>query len=293
MILPPRLPSTGPSGISYTEHRLIGFDETPLFYRRVTPSGPVKAMILLVHGMGEYGARYLPLAEYLAALGIESWVPDLRGFGRSGGRPGHANHFTDLQTDLEGIGLLAHRQRPGAPLFFLGHSFGGLLVSRVAERHAPTLRLRGLVFSSPLFGIAIDVPLWQKALAGIASVVAPTFTQSNRVNPDLLTHDPAIYQAFMQDKLVHFGITSRLYTEITKAMPAGLREAPRIHCPVLVAQAGDDRIVLKENTTLFYNALGSEDKQLEIYDGWYHEILNETGREAVFAKIGQWVIQRI
>ncbi len=293
MILPSRLPAAAPSGITYSEHRLIASDETPLFYRRVSPRGKPKAAIVIVHGMGEYGARYLMLAEYLAAMEVECWLPDLRGFGRSGGKRGHVERFSDLQKDLEGLGLLAHRNNRGSALFFLGHSFGGLLASSVAAYHGPSFRLQGLILSSPLFGIAISVPAWQRALASAASFVAPSLTQNNRVKVEYLTHDKSIYQAYTLDKLIHFGISSRMYTEMNKMIDSGDRIAQRIHCPALVLQAGDDRIVLKDKTVSFYHSLASEDKQLEVYEGWYHEILNETNRQAVFAKIGQWIIERI
>ena len=275
-----------------TEHRLIAFDQTPLFYRKVVPVLPTKALVFLVHGMGEYGGRYTEFAEYLASCGIECWLPDLRGFGNSGGKRGCVRHLSDYENDLEALGTLAERTHRGLPLFLMGHSFGGLLASRLLEE-TRVLRPKGLILSSPLFGIAIAVPFWQKILAALASFLAPNFTQNNRVQVDLLTHDHAKRLSHARDKLIHFEVSARLYTQMQKGMSQGLEMAERIHCPALVLQAGDDKIVSREKTTLFYERLGSLDKEFQVYQDFYHEVLNESERAKVYARIQQWLLKHI
>ena len=272
-----------------SEHRLISFDETPLFYRRVRPAEP-KASLFLLHGMGEHGGRYLSLASFLAERGIETWLPDFRGFGKSGGRRGHLRHFDDLKKDVSALTALAAREGEPAAQFYLGHSFGGLLVSRMAALY-PCVYSKGIILTSPLFGITIPVPAWQKMLGFAASKLFPSFTQNNRVRADLLTHDKAMCQSHNADRLIHFLISARLYTEMLRAISESQGLASRIHCPALILQAGDDKIVSREKTELFYKRLGSSDKELEIYEGWYHEILNETERTLVFERISDWVLK--
>ena len=68
----------------WSDHRFISFDETPIFFRKLTPHSPPKAAVMILHGMGEHSGRYLPIAEHLAEQGIASYLPDLRGFGQSG-----------------------------------------------------------------------------------------------------------------------------------------------------------------------------------------------------------------
>ena len=103
----------------WTEHRFIAFDETPLFYRVHSREG-AKAIAILVHGMGEHGGRYQHLGDYLAEFEIESWIPDLRGHGRSGGKPGHISHFSDLHRDLSALHSLIDKTRKGLPIFLVG-----------------------------------------------------------------------------------------------------------------------------------------------------------------------------
>ena len=275
------------------EHRFIAFDQTPIFYRKIVPTVPAKALLFLIHGMGEYGGRYAEFGEYLASRAIECWLPDLRGFGNSGGRRGFIRKMSDYEKDLEAlIGLAERTHRGRRPLFLMGHSFGGLLASRLIEENRP-LRPRGLILSSPLFGIAIAVPLWQKILAAVASAVLPSLTQNNRVQGDILTHDSAKRLSHARDKLIHFEISARLYTEMLRAMTQGLQMASQIHCPALILQAGDDRIVSREKTSIFFDRLSSTDKELKIYPGWYHEVLNEVERQKAYVQIEQWVLKHI
>ena len=273
-----------------SERRFISFDETPVFYRVIAPEDAVRGLVFVLHGMGEHGGRYEFFARHLAAHGFECWLPDLRGFGKSGGARGAVRRFSDYEKDLEAVYALAEKNHRGLPFYWIGHSFGGLLVSRMAALHRMP-RLKALILSSPLFGIALPVPAPLDLLARADSFLAPGYAQSSGVPEEFLTHDVAIRAARAADPLVHSRITVRLYTEMKKALSESLKTAASIPYPALVLQAGDDRVVSKEKTAAFYSALPNEDKCLKIYENWYHEILNEAGREKVFALVADWLIK--
>src|SRR3989338_6676335 len=132
----------------WSEHRFITFDETPVFYRRFTPGAGSKAILFIVHGMGEHGGRYRRLAEYLAGLGIASVIPDLRGFGQSGGGRGYVRRVSDYHRGLSAPPSVVSRKEKDKPVFFLGHSFGGLVASSYLAFHPA--QTAGLALSSPL-----------------------------------------------------------------------------------------------------------------------------------------------
>jgi lysophospholipase len=268
----------------------VSLDETPIFYRRVSAVGPVKAKAMLVHGMGEHGGRYLHLASYLSNLGVECVVPDLRGFGLSGGKRACIRQFSDFHQDMRA--LHAHCAKENTtPFFLIGHSFGGLIVSSyVAES---SLKPSGLILSSPIFGIAIPVPAWRHALGLTASYLFPDYKESSRVNPDKLTHDESIKAVYAQDKLIYHRISARLYRELTRMIQKSPEIAATINVPSLVLQAGDDFVVSKKAALDFFGHLASKDKELEVYDGFFHEIFNETGRQQVFARLGRWISDRV
>lgn len=269
------------------EHRLLSFDATPLFYRIVRSEGPLRGRVLIVHGMGEHGGRYLEVAAHLAAQGFESVIPDLRGFGKSGGPRAYVDRFSDFHSDLEALRSFIQRSRAETPIFYLGHSLGGLLVSSYISMRR--IESKGLILSSPLFGIAARVPSWKKALGLAAAEFAPHFSQSTGVRPELLTHDPRVVSLYRQDPLIYQRLSARLYRELSKLMAQAPSIARTLGCPTLVLQAAEDHIVDKEKTIFFYKALVCQDKILHVYPKLYHEILNETERQSVYLTISEWL----
>ena len=241
--------------------------------------------------MGEHGGRYAHIASYLSEMGFEGYVPDLRGFGQSGGKRGGLRRFSDFHGDLKALHSFIDRNRKGVPIFIFGHSFGGLVASSYLA-FASGLRVHGLVLSSPIFGIAVPVPFWRKVLGFVASYLAPNFTQPNGVDPRKLTHDTEILAAYSKDPLLYRRISARLFRELVLMMGRRSAIASRISCPTLIVQSGDDQVVSKTATQQFYDALKAEDRKIEIYPDFYHEVLNEIGREKVFSVIGQWLLAR-
>ncbi len=272
----------------WSEHRFISFDETPIFYRRYLTSQPLRGAVLILHGMGEHGGRYRELTEILGELGLNGYVPDLRGFGQSGGKKGCLHRFEDYFHDLNVVARLAKEQSNNLSLFVLGHSYGGLVASSWLASGTQT-HFQGLVLTSPNFGIAIHVPRWRHWLAILGSYLAPDYTQHNRVDSNFLTHDPKIYEQYKMDRFIHHQISARLYLELVRQISMKNEIARKLTLPTLVLQAGNDRVVSKEATIHFFEHLVSQDKQLEIFPDLYHEILNEKERHSIFSKISEWI----
>ena len=246
----------------------------------------------MIHGMGEHGGRYQAFADYLAEMGLVSIVPDLRGFGKSGGKKVCIKHFTDFYKDLAALHSWAHRQYKETSLFLFGHSFGGLIASSyLAFYHHP--KVSGLILSSPIFGVAVPVPLWRHLLGVTASYLTPDYTQDSGVDPKTLTHDQVILEAYAKDPSINHQISARLYRELVRQMTRREEIAKKIHAPVLIVQAGEDKVVLKDRTIQFFNELSSQDKEMEIYPGFYHEVLNEIDRSTVYSRAGRWILKHI
>lgn len=274
----------------WTEHRFLSFDATPIFYRHAQPDGPARAAAIIVHGMGEHGGRYAHLADYLARLGVECAAPDLRGFGRSGGARAGARSLSTFHRDLSALERHFSKETRDIPLFFIGHSFGGLITASYLATGKS--KAKGLVLTSPLFGVAIRVPLWQRVLGFLLSGLAPGFSQPTRVDPKLLTHDAEILAAYGKDPLIFHRITASLYSVIVRGMASRRSIAESLAVPVLALQAGQDAVVSREATERFYSELKVTDRELGIYEECYHEILNETQRDQIFSRIGVWILHR-
>lgn len=273
------------------ERRLLSFDATPLHYRRFTPEGLCAASVLIAHGMGEHGGRYTALAQALCGAGIDCLVPDLRGYGQSAGRRGHVRRLSDFRQDLEVFTTHLEKTAPSRPLFVLGHSFGGWLASDLVASSAGS-RFAGLILSSPLYEVALAVPAWKKILARTLSQFWPVYTQRIPLDPQRLTHDPIIRSQAASDPLIHYRISCRLFSQLDRALEGSQGMAPKIKCPVLMLTAGDDRVVSVRAAERFFSNLTYPDKSHTAYPGLYHEILNESGREAIFSHIAGWIIER-
>jgi alpha-beta hydrolase superfamily lysophospholipase len=276
--------------VSFTEHRFISFDETPVFYRHCEALGPVKAIVMIIHGMGEHGGRYQAFAEYLSAMGFECYLPDLRGFGLSGGKKACAREFSDFHKDLKALHSFIERNKKDTPIFILGHSFGGLITSSYLAFGAE--KIKGIILSSPLFGLGTKIPFWRHWLGIAVSYVFPDHTERSTVRADLLTHDAEIMKVYKKDELIYHRVSTRLYRELVRMTEKKAQIASQLKIPVLVLQSGQDAIVSKEATFYFYDRLGSQDKEMEVFPEMYHEILNEIGRDRIFSKIGQWMLKR-
>ena len=278
--------------IEVTSHQFISFDETAIHYLHVKSSEPPKAVAIIVHGMGEHAGRYRNFAEYLSTLGITSYLPDLRGFGKSGGKRACVRSFGEFHRDLEALHSYVGRNHEGVPLFLVGHSFGGLITSSYLA-FCKTPKVNGLILSSPIFGIGVPVPRWRDWLAMLMSVLFPDYTEPSRVKPELLTHDLEILELYAKDDLIFHMIGARLYVELKKIIDRRRQIAMALRLPVLVLQAGEDHIVSKEKTLLFFEDLKIQDKELEIYNDFYHEILNESRRDLVYSRMGRWILSKL
>jgi alpha-beta hydrolase superfamily lysophospholipase len=259
-----------------------------LYWRAWKPSGPARALLVLAHGYAEHIGRYEHVAGFFQGRGFIFYAFDQAGHGKSDGRRGHVNAFGDYISDLKRFVAFAQEREPRLPTFLLGHSQGGL-VSLAYGVGQPT-ELRGIVVSGPALRLAMPVPAWKLNLGKALSGVVPTLAMPNGIPSDFLTHDPLISGAYArQDPLVFKVATARWATEFFRAQTETLAAAPRLTLPCLLLHGGDDRIASPEGTRQFFAAAGASDKTLKIYDGFYHEIFNEIGKEQVLADVAQWL----
>ncbi len=252
------------------------------------PQGVAAAVLAVVHGYGEHGGRYRGLAEDMATRGYALHVYDLRGHGRSGGRRGHLDRFTDYLDDTAVFLGAVREEQPGRPLYLLGHSLGGLIASAYAEDR-PTDALAGLILSSPFLRLGTPVPSLRIGTARLLSLAAPALNIGNTLDPAALSHDHEVVRAYGIDPLNHHVATARWAAEVLAAQSAALSAAGRIRLPLLLLYGDADAVADPRAGRELYERAAAQDKTENCYEGFYHEIFNETGREAVFADLAAWL----
>lgn len=245
------------------------------------PVGDAKASVVICHGYAEHSGRYEAVAARLARRGLAVWAVDLRGHGASGGERASVIDVAHLVDDvLVAIGR-AHAARPDLPVFLLGHSMGGLVSTALAIEHQD--RLRGLVLS----GAAVGDPIGLEPLLELDPL--PEVVLSS----ELLSRDPQVGESYDSDPLNYRGPFRR---ETLRALSSGARHVRErfatLHLPLLVLHGGDDQIVPAAASEDLFAAVSSRDKELGVYPGLRHEILNEPEGPEVADRIGEWILAR-
>ena len=265
-------------------------DGLSLYYRAVR-SASAKASVVFVHGVGEHIGRYQSAFDWLAARGYDCFGHDQRGFGRSEGVRGDVAEFSryvaDLETFLTEVVLKATDQ----PIVLFGHSMGSIVVlTRAMQTSPPCAGL--MVFSCPL-----AVAQWSgklgAALAGPVHHLLPGLMMPNFINPNALTNDPEVVDAFRDDPYVFGKVSVNWLYEFARACRTIMRDPQAISLPILIAHGSHDRIADARGAKWLFENIGSADKHLEIFEGFRHELLNHipVERALVLECMYRWLEQ--
>lgn len=255
----------------------------------IGPDTKLRGVVIIVHGLGEHAWRYDHVARKLNAWGFAVRGYDQYGHGESGGAPGGLPTDTRLLDDLADIiDSTRARTARGVPLILLGHSMGGLVVGRFVS--LGIRKVDALVMSSPALNPGLNP--FQKILLAVLPRFAPNLRVGNGVKPQFISHDPAVVQAYRNDRLVHDRISARLAKFIAEAGPATVAAAPAWKVPTLLMFAGDDRLLNPQGSRDFAAAAPRDVLTSVCFDALFHEIFNETDSTEVFQTLHHWLDAR-
>jgi alpha-beta hydrolase superfamily lysophospholipase len=248
-----------------------------------------RALVLIVHGLGEHAGRYDHVARRLNSWCFAVRSYDQYGHGESGGVRGALPVPSRLLDDLVDI-VESCRKRagPGVPLLLFGHSLGGLVAASFVARGL--MPVDALVLSSPALGTRLNAV--QKLLLAVMPRIAPNLTVKNGLNPNYLSHDPAVVAAYQADPRVHPYVSGRLARFIADEGPRVVARAPQWKVPTLLLYAGADRLVDPAGSRAFAAAAPKDVVSAQCFEDLYHEIFNETRKDEVFAALRPWLDAR-
>lgn len=241
---------------------------------REWPRPDPRYVALLVHGYGEHIGRYEEVAGVLTGHGAAVFGADHIGHGRSAGERVRIEDFDDVVTDVDAVADLARAAHPGLPVVLIGHSMGGLIAARYAQRHRE--RLAALVLSGPVIG---DWELPRRLLALEEIPDTP-------INPAALSRDPAVGAAYAADPLVWHGPMKRPTLLAFVRTLAAVAEGGDVgRLPLLWLHGDDDRLVPLPGSRPGVERISGGDLTERIYPGARHEVFQETNRAEVFADL--------
>jgi alpha-beta hydrolase superfamily lysophospholipase len=271
------------------EGSLTSHDGLRLRWQRQSPAEPASAPahVAVLHGYAEHLGRQQEVAKALVSAGHVVHLIDVRGHGLSAGPRAFVRRFDDYLADLDLFLGHVRAAAAGRPVFLVAHSNGGLIAARYLLDHPDAVR--GVVLSSPYLQLKLPVPALKKLAARIVARVHPSLPMKNELRAELLTHDPAIQAATRADPMYLQIGTPGWFVASSAAQDEVLRGAPRFRTPVLVLTGSADPIADPLAGREFLAAVSSPDKAHRGYDGFLHELFNETGRAAVLADVAAWI----
>jgi alpha-beta hydrolase superfamily lysophospholipase len=271
-------------------------DGLELFSQNWVPQTAVGA-IVIIHGLAEHSGRYAATSKHLAGAGWAVYACDLRGHGLSpdGHKPGrvHVDKFSDYAQDVDALMKLAAKRHPGLPLIILGHSMGGLISITYALDKPDSLD--GAIISSPALGTHPDYqpPLVLRLLVKVLSRLAPRALFKSNLDTNAISRDPQVVQTYISDPLVSEKVSARWFNSMMKAIVEANSRAESLRIPMLLMQSGDDILVDPAAPGRWAEATPNGLVELVVWDGLYHEMLNEPEQDQVRARITDWLDRKI
>ncbi len=246
-----------------------------------------KAVICIVHGLGEHSGRYQHVAAFFVQNNISVFAFDLRGHGKSQGKRGHTPSHEILLDDVEEILKAARAEYNDLPLFLYGHSFGGNIVANyILIRN--TNELTGTILSSSWLKAQIQPSVLEFKVAKIMNKLFPSFTQGSRFSSSMLTKDAACNNAYENDPMVHRKMSVRLGLESYDAGLWAIENASQLKIPTLVWHGSDDEITSADGSKQFTENAGSL-ASFKLWQGVKHEPHNDLEKEAVLNYLHEWI----
>jgi acylglycerol lipase len=260
-----------------------------VFFRSWRPKEKARAVVVIVPGFNAHSGYYGWVAEQFVADGLAVYAVDLRGRGNSDGERFYVEKFEDYVSDVESVVAIVKSREPGLPLFMLGHSAGGVVSCLYALDHQADLS--GLICES--FAHELPAPDFVLAVFKGMGHLAPHAHILHLPN-ERFSRDPKVVQAMNEDPLIaHETQPSQTVAAMVRADERLKRDFPLITLPVLILHGTLDKNTRPSGSQHFYDMAGSTDKTLKLYEGGFHDLLNDIGKQLVMQDIKGWINARL
>jgi alpha-beta hydrolase superfamily lysophospholipase len=272
------------------ETTLNGQDGTPFYIRGWEPeNGKPKALIALVHGLGEHTGRYVHVGKVMTDAGYAMAGFDLRGHGKSGGPRGHSPSLDAYMQDIHQFVQWMTQRYPGMPQFVYGHSLGGLLSLTYAIQYGAGLK--GVLVTGPGLHTALQQQKAKVVMVRLLGSLLPAFTAPSGLDALNISHDTQVVQAYRGDPLVHSSTSLGFGKAAFNAIDLCFGRAAEFPAPLLIIHGTEDKIAYPSGSTEFARRVSAAggDVTLKLWDGLYHEVHNEPEKSEVFKFMVAWL----
>jgi alpha-beta hydrolase superfamily lysophospholipase len=277
------------AGATAEEGKIDGVGGLQLFFRAWRPAQSARAVVAVVPGFNSHSGYYAWVAEQLSAVGLATYAVDLRGRGQSDGERFYVQQFGEYVADVSALVALTKSRHVGLPVFLLGHSAGGVVSCLYTLDHQA--ELAGLICES--FAFQVPAPDFALAVFKGLSHVAPHAHVLHLKNEDF-SRDPRVVAQMNADPLIaHETQPTQTLAEMVRADERLKASFAGITLPVLILHGTADKATRPAGSQFFYDSAGSKDKTLKLYDGSFHDPLNDLDRDTVIGDIKTWIVSRL
>ncbi|XP_068196918.1 monoglyceride lipase isoform X2 [Antennarius striatus] len=292
---PGAAPRRSPQGVPYSDlQHIVNPDGLHLFCRYWEPSGPPRALVLIVHGAGEHCGPYDEIAQRLRDLSLLVFAHDHVGHGQSEGDRMNVRDFqVYIRDGLQHVDLMKSRH-PDLPVFIVGHSMGGAIAILVAcERPAD---FAGVVLIAPMVQMNPESATPFKVfLAKVLNHMLPSLTLGS-IDSKWVSRDQKQVEAYDADELnFHGGMRVSFGMQLMGAAARIEREIPSISWPFLLLHGDADKLTDIRGSMMMYKNAASTDKKIQVYEGGYHALHHDLPEvaESVLNEVTGWITERL
>ena len=266
-------------------------DENVIFAQGWEPdaSSP-KAIVCLVHGLGEHTSRYAHVAEAFVKENYVLFGADLRGHGRSGGQRGHISSIEVMMQDIDLLLKEAKSRYPGLPLILYGHSLGGILVLHYGLTRKPDIK--GIIATSSGLRTALENQPMKIRAAKILGAILPKVSLPSGLDVNAISHDKKVIDKYCSDPLVHDKVSLGFGKIMLATAQWTLKHSGEFSLPLLLLHGKGDAIAFASGSIEFATPL-KEKCKLVLFDGAFHELHNEPEQAEVFKIMTDWIDEQL
>lgn len=245
-----------------------------------------RAVIGLIHGLGEHSRRYDHVAEFFNQRGIAMIGYDRQGFGRSEGRKGYAASYRHYMDEVAELLVQMHRRYPDVPDFLYGQSMGGQLLLHYLIHREPNIT--GAIVTSPHIAEAFKPNPFVVGMGKLMRQIVPTFTLDNQLDVSQLSRNPAVAQDYRADPHNHSRLSSQTGIDLLERAQYLQKYTGGLPVPTLLMHGDADGI-----TSFTASRDFAERNPANVtwcpYAGYYHELHNEPEAATILEAVYNWI----
>ncbi|SEC22667.1 Lysophospholipase, alpha-beta hydrolase superfamily [Tenacibaculum sp. MAR_2009_124] len=264
------------------------FHETTFFGQYWHPE-KAKAVIVIIHGMGEHSGRYEHVANTFVKNNFAVIAFDHFGHGNTKGKRGHNPGYSYVLDSITELIKKSEALFGVLPTFLYGHSMGGNAVINYSLKRKSNIK--GVIATSPFLRLAFEPPAWKLTLGKLMQKIAPSITLGNELDANDISRDPIEVQKYVDDPLVHDKVSPNFSLSFIDAGEWAISNANSLKTPMFILHGTEDKIIDYKGSQEF--AENSNLTTIKIYEGGYHELQNDLCKEELLTDVTHWLNTQI